>query len=60
MVGGAGKDRFIYFEDAGNDLIYHFEVENDVIDLRLLPEAIAFSDLTIRRHGERKGRQDQP
>ena len=47
MVGGAGKDRFIYLEDAGNDLIYHFEVENDVIDLRLLPEAIAFSDLTI-------------
>ena len=47
MIGGAGRDRFIYLEDAGNDIIYHFEVENDVIDLRLLPEAIAFSDLTI-------------
>ena len=48
MVGGAGADRFIYFSDAGNDLIYRFELENDVIDLRLLPEAIAFSDLIIQ------------
>ena len=47
MVGGAGADRFVYFADAGNDLISRFEVENDVIDLRLLPEAIAFADLTI-------------
>ena len=47
MVGGAGADRFIYFSDAGNDLIFRFELENDVIDLRLLPEAIAFSDLSI-------------
>ena len=47
MVGGAGEDRFIYFSGAGNDLIFRFELENDVIDLRLLPEAIAFSDLSI-------------
>ena len=47
MVGGAGEDRFIYFSDAGNDLIFRFELENDVIDLRLLPDAIAFSDLSI-------------
>ena len=47
MVGGAGRDRFIYFSDAGNDLMFRFELENDVIDLRLLPEAIAFSDLAI-------------
>ena len=47
MIGGAGADRFVYFADAGNDIIQHFEVENDVIDLRLLPEAIAFADLSI-------------
>lgn len=47
MVGGAGADRFIYWEDAGNDIIQHFEVEEDVIDLRLLPQAIAFADLSI-------------
>ena len=47
MIGGAGADRFIYFEDAGNDIIQHFEVENDVIDLRLLRQEIGFADLTI-------------
>ena len=47
MVGGAGADCFIYYGNAGNDIIQHFEVDNDTIDLRLLPEAIAFSDLTI-------------
>ena len=31
----------------GDDVIYQFEVEKDVIDLRLLPEAIAFADLDI-------------
>ena len=47
MIGGAGEDHFVYFEEAGNDVIYRFELENDVIDLRLLPEAIRFSDLSI-------------
>ena len=47
MVGGEGADTFVYFADVGDDLIYHFEVDKDVIDLRLLPEAIAFADLTI-------------
>ena len=47
MVGGAGADTFVYYAEAGHDLIYHFEVDADVIDLRLLPEAIAFADLTI-------------
>ena len=47
IVGGAGADRMIYYTNAGNDLIFHFEVEKDVIDLRLLPEAIAFSELSI-------------
>ena len=47
MIGGAGKDHFVYFEDAGNDVIREFELGKDVIDLRLLPEAIRFSELTI-------------
>ena len=34
-------------QEAGDDIIAHFEVDKDVIDLRLLPEAIAFADLTI-------------
>ena len=47
MIGGAGKDRFVYLENAGNDVIREFELDKDVIDLRLLPEAIRFSDLSI-------------
>lgn len=47
MVGGGGADTFVYFQDAGDDIISHFELDADVIDLRLLPEAIAFADLTI-------------
>ena len=47
MIGGAGADCFIYYENAGNDIIRHFEVEHDVIDLRLLPQAIEFEELTI-------------
>ena len=47
MIGGAGKDHFVYFENAGNDVIREFELNKDVIDLRLLPEAVAFSDLSI-------------
>ena len=47
MIGGAGKDHFVYLENAGNDVIREFELDKDVIDLRLLPEAIRFSDLSI-------------
>ena len=47
MVGGEGRDTFLYSAAAGNDIIDHFEVENDVIDLRLLPEAIELSELAI-------------
>ena len=47
MIGGAGKDHFVYFENAGNDVIREFELDKDVIDLRLLPEAIRYSELTI-------------
>ena len=55
MVGGAGADRFVYYEDAGNDLIYHFEVEHDVIDLRLLPQAIEFEELSIQETDDGSG-----
>ena len=47
MIGGVGADTFVYFAKADDDVIYEFEVDKDVIDLRLLPEAIAFSDLSI-------------
>ena len=47
MVGGAGRDTFLYAAAAGNDVIDRFEVENDAIDLRLLPGPIEFSDLSI-------------
>ena len=48
MIGGAGKDHFVYLDgNAGNDVIRGFELDKDVIDLRLLPEAIGFSELTI-------------
>ena len=48
MIGGAGKDHFVYVDgNIGNDVIREFELDRDVIDLRLLPEAIGFSDLTI-------------
>ena len=47
MIGGAGKDHFVYFENTGNDVIREFELDKDVIDLRLLPEAIRFSELAI-------------
>ena len=47
MVGGAGRDTFLYSAAAGSDVIDRFEVENDAIDLRLLPEAIEFSELAI-------------
>ena len=53
MVGGAGADCFIYYENAGNDIIQHFEVENDVIDLRLLPVAIGFEELSIEETDDR-------
>ena len=47
MIGGADADTFVYSAEAGDDVIYEFEVDKDVIDLRLLPEAIAFADLDI-------------
>ena len=47
MIGGAGADTFLYIAESGDDLIYHFEPGTDRIDLRLLPRAVAFSDLVI-------------
>ena len=47
LIGGQDADTFVYFGDVGEDVIFHFQLQNDVIDLRLLPEAIAFSDLAI-------------
>ena len=47
LSGGAREDHFVYRENDGNDVILDFKPGEDVIDLRLLPEAIRFSDLTI-------------
>ena len=47
LIGGAGNDHFLYRSTSGDDIIYQFERNSDVVDLRLLPEAIAFRDLTI-------------
>ena len=48
MIGGQGRDHFVYVGgDVGNDAIREFELDRDVIDLRLLPEAIRFSELSI-------------
>ena len=47
LTGGAGADKFVFTENTGNDTITDFDLRHDVIDLRLLPEAISFADLTI-------------
>ena len=47
LIGGEDADRFVYFGDVGDDVIYHFQLQKDMIDLRLLPAAISFSDLSI-------------
>ena len=47
MIGGAGKDHFVFRGNFGNDVIREFELDKDVIDLRLVSEAIRFSELTI-------------
>ena len=47
LSGGAREDHFVYLGNDGNDVIFDFKPGEDVIDLRLLPEAIRFSDLTI-------------
>ena len=47
LIGGEGADSYVYFAEAGDDVIYDFEIDKDVIDLRPLTEAIAFADLKI-------------
>ena len=47
LIGGGGKDHFVYLDDVGADVIHDFELDKDVIDLRLLPQAIGFSELSI-------------
>ena len=47
LTGGTGADKFVFTENTGNDTITDFDLRHDVIDLRLLPEAISFADLTI-------------
>ena len=47
LIGGEGADIYVYRADAGDDVIYDFEVDKDVIDLRQLTGTIAFADLKI-------------
>ena len=47
LSGGAREDHFVYLGNDGNDVILDFKPGEDFIDLRLLPEAIRFSDLNI-------------
>lgn len=47
LSGGAREDHFVYRGNDGNDVILDFRPGEDFIDLRLLPEAIRFSELTI-------------
>ena len=47
LSGGAREDHFVYLGNDGNDVILDFKPGEDFIDLRLLPEAITFSDLNI-------------
>ena len=47
MSGGAREDHFLYRGNFGNDVILDFKPGEDFIDLRLMPEAIGFSELVI-------------
>lgn len=47
LTGGAGNDTFVFGSSSGSDTITDFSVGNDLIDLRLLPNALQFDDLTI-------------
>ena len=47
LTGGTGEDTFLFAANSGNDTIEDFDKDNDTIDLSMLPEAIAFSDLTL-------------
>ena len=47
LTGGTGSDTFVFTANTGSDTINDFDKDNDAIDLSMLPEAIAFSDLTF-------------
>ena len=47
LNGGSGADTFVFAANSGDDTITDFDKDNDTIDLGMLPEAIAFSDLTF-------------
>ena len=47
LTGGTGSDTFVFTANTGSDTINDFDKDNDAIDLSMLPEAIAFSDLAF-------------
>ena len=47
LTGGTGSDTFVFTANTGSDTITDFDKDNDTIDLSMLPEAIAFSELTL-------------
>ncbi|MCY4382787.1 MAG: calcium-binding protein [Nitrospinae bacterium] len=51
LTGGAGEDTFVFIESSGNDTITDFDLSNDKIDLSMIKQEIAFSDLTIEQSG---------
>ena len=51
LTGGTGEDTFVFIESSGDDTITDFVVGTDTIDLSMIQEAIAFSDLTITQDG---------
>ncbi len=55
LTGGSGCDTFLYQGAAGEDVITDFNTSQDTIDLRLLPNALKFSDLTLTATSDGKG-----
>ena len=55
LTGGAGNDTFLFIESSGNDTITDFDIDDDLIDLSMIQEAIAFSELTITDLSDNSG-----
>ena len=51
LTGGAGEDTFVFIENSGDDTITDFDKDNDTINLSMIQESIAYSDLTITQVG---------
>ena len=47
LTGGTDADTFVFIENSGNDTITDFDVDEDMIDLSMIQQSIAYSDLTI-------------